>query len=703
MVLQKTWFDRQCDIDDYYDATGITALSHEWISIRYDPANFQPRHQQRLLQDFYSFARILDIDRSLTIRFATRSDLSTACATFRSRRLCYYEKPLILINPGLFQKCNFVNFIDVATGVFLHECGHILYTRRLFDTLEVEAKKPRIRFFCNLVEDARIEDLLIANSPGWAPYILAARKQLLIKEWFRPALRAWKTNHDGDKLLLIVALYLRAPKLLRDGPRFIRKWRDLEGQCVFDKMSEIVPSVLVSENDVIALAKKLLNWIDQYANRAIKHLATKPLEQVSTEERERLRNQIESDAEDKLKKAERQQQRTNTETRRPTIGDSKPETESEQSKVDSSQSSNGADHSERGIPPTGTEPSTFKPRLGSIDSLAELLERYSVITDQDLAAISDSAPEEDNIEDVNSPGFFDPASVETEPPMHLPKAKVRETKLQIQLPDRHRDEKVEIIEAHIAQRHEKYQNAVRATRNYSRRLAAAFQSKKVVNFRKLGSRSNGRLDPRAVWRAAFESDLFFRTVPNKPRRVLVVLLLDSSGSMIEGCAYLRALETAVLVNEAFSENQTIDVRVFGHTTWVNGCFIHDYGDATRARMTLSNYFPAESNYDHLAIYALIQKFKSDKQYTQKALISISDGLPCTPYSTYGHEEGIKATAAAVSEARRGGWVVLGCEIGKSNGAERIYGGNWLVRVDTAVQLSSTIASTLSKLLRRALT
>ncbi|XZE32468.1 hypothetical protein SH501x_003216 [Pirellulaceae bacterium SH501] len=642
------WFHRQCESYDKARSFLQSSLANQWNSFPYTPSNLTFEQQQRLLANFQNFAALLEIDRSLTVRFATNGDVSTACASFRINQNGRLEDPLILLNPDLFRNCRSSNFVDVATGVFLHEVGHILYTRNLFDPREILNAHPTIQALSNLVEDARIEDLLIKDAPGWAPYIYAARQQLLIEDWLQPAFQEWDESSDTDKIVLITSAYLRVPYFLREAPEKVRSWCDLGGRCIFDTVSKLTPRVLNSELDVSDLACDIYYLIRWYANQGIALLSQRPLSQVTEQERERLRVQIDCDARDFLNERNRESRKTLSEKVR------------------------------------------TKARAGSIDELKQMMQKHHVICEvgEGFLTSGDVAKSP-----ANTFGIHDQFGTRAPSSATLPR---------VRLPKRFNDFRVVLQRQKPVADNPNYRLASTITRSLSQRLRGVFQERRQSSIQSTSSRVVGQLDARRLWKAAFSKDVFSERVPDRPRKILLILLLDASGSMFYGESYLRAFETAVMLNEAFLNHSHVDVRIFAHSTEeLSACVVTDYGDKQQARKTLDAYHPMAANFDFLAIQTIISKFSQERDCT-KILISISDGQPCMPSGvlSFDNLNAIAATKSVVEEARKRCWTVVGVEIGK-NGGEQIY-GEWNLQIRSGTKLPIQIASLATKLLRRAL-
>jgi nitric oxide reductase activation protein len=167
--------------------------------------------------------------------------------------------------------------------------------------------------------------------------------------------------------------------------------------------------------------------------------------------------------------------------------------------------------------------------------------------------------------------------------------------------------------------------------------------------------------------------------------------------------YIRALETAVLLNEAFESHSHLDIRLFAHSTTIDDkCIVWDYGTGMNARQSLSSYRPQNANFDDHAIHAVAATL-SHLSDTRRIMVSISDGSPCVKLSTTVHYagSGVHATKRSVEELRAMGWIVIGVEIG-THFAERIYGDRWLLKISDPSKLPDRIAEMTIKILRKAL-
>ena len=78
-----------------------------------------------------------------------------------------------------------------------------------------EFQKQQLYFRFEL-EDERIEDLFARESPGYAPYLLAAKDALLDRGDFGRKLGGWDRLCDLDRVNAIICAFIRCPHLLTE-------------------------------------------------------------------------------------------------------------------------------------------------------------------------------------------------------------------------------------------------------------------------------------------------------------------------------------------------------------------------------------------------------------------------------------------------------------------------------------------------------
>lgn len=245
-----------------------------------------------------------------------------------------------------------------------------------------------------------------------------------------------------------------------------------------------------------------------------------------------------------------------------------------------------------------------------------------------------------------------------------------------------------------------YQRALRHVQGDIARLKRSFQLDAGGSGLQT-NRSNGKLDRRRLYRAPFDATIFSQITAEEPAKTMVALLIDSSGSMSENARFRRAIEVAVMFNEAFINHPTITLRTYSHTSSESGelCRLVYHGEASpHARESIGSMGPMFSNYDHQALWGVVAHLAAEaSSYPRKILLSVSDGLPCLPFKRYG--TGVAATRKAVEDVRRLGWTVFGIGIGDLY-AEKVYGKRWTLRVPNEATLPQNMSSLLIKLIRR---
>jgi nitric oxide reductase activation protein len=232
----------------------------------------------------------------------------------------------------------------------------------------------------------------------------------------------------------------------------------------------------------------------------------------------------------------------------------------------------------------------------------------------------------------------------------------------------------------------RYQEAKQSIQPLISHLRDVFPIPKESSRRYSRNRSRGRLDSARLYRAGYGNEIFrTRCLMENQETILVGLLLDASTSMDYNRRCERTLEMAVLFNETFADHPGIDLHLFSHSTslYRDACLLLRHGRAGDAGIAakIGNYRTYNANYDYQAIWGAVACMSKEAAATsQRYLLVVSDGLPCTPNNSAG--SGVKITRQAVSEVRRLGWKVVGIGIDDCH-CNSIYGSNWTVNVSAS--------------------
>ena len=135
---------------------------------------------------------------------------------------------------------------DVYCGLGLHEAGHILHTRHGYRRWSKGLSRLR-RYYENVWEDERIEELVSRASPGFTPYLQATKRAVLERGQPGRALENWDALPDLDKVNLLMFAFIRLPHLVDDR---IKTWSLINGECFFETLRRTFPAAPVDESDV---------------------------------------------------------------------------------------------------------------------------------------------------------------------------------------------------------------------------------------------------------------------------------------------------------------------------------------------------------------------------------------------------------------------------------------------------------------------
>jgi hypothetical protein len=625
------WFGRSCRDSLADENWGRLRISSQWQKDDWSGDRTSPNFLYRLQTLLRNFVRSLNVPEETDLRFAKSSEINTAAAGFRDSPKSL-TRPYIFFNTNLIQSQPLEDLLDVMIGVAVHEAGHILYTREFF--LNAQNDEPSLlRMLNNLIEDWRIEELLIEDSPGYRPYIMAVRQCLLVDKWFNPSLSAWNGLPDRDRMLLIVAAFVRVPHFLASNPQLCQ-WKDIYGRCFFDWLRELLVDPPANEGQARYFAKEIFNFIYQHHKQILEDLLQGKFDQSP----------------DLLFRAEREK---------------------------ATMEYDAIEHNAQADVPNI--------RKGSLQDLEQLFKQLNSIQegiDDKLASILASIETTDG----NLQGhFLENYTAARSNGVRVPTDFIR--------PEQ-RD-------------NQRYKKVTEIVRRNAERLKSAFVLPDDAKGGKRRRKLTGQLDSSALFRAKFDSRLFFDcSKESEVEEVLVCLVLDESYSMYRSSRDKRAFEIGVMLNQAFLDHPRITTRIFSHCTTIelNRVVVTDYGPARSAVKTLSSYEPRCSNFDYAAFESIARLLDNTYSIQKKIMITISDGAPCVPSSSgkvFSEGLSIVETQEFVNKLRTEGWTVLGIGI-ETTVVQKIYGDTWSIQLQGASYLSSAFLSLLTRLLARAL-
>lgn len=190
-------------------------------------------------------------------------------------------------------------------------------------------------------------------------------------------------------------------------------------------------------------------------------------------------------------------------------------------------------------------------------------------------------------------------------------------------------------------------------------------------------------------------------------RVVLTLLIDESGSMSCDNRINTVKKAAILLVNAFGNDDNIDLYIYGHTACVlssksTDILVYKEGSKKGDKIindliALSNIQDREENMDSHAIYSVVKRVDSlaypkgaDKEDKKHIFIIMSDGSPYTPY--FNGERAIRDVREKVSKAQEEfGVDIIQCSIYNIEESNRMF--------DTVIELQNDLSNFVPNLSR----
>jgi hypothetical protein len=480
--------------------------------------------------------------------------------------------------------------------------------------------------FENLWEDERIEELVREGSPGFAPYIQAAKHALLEQGEPAKALEEWDKLPDMHRVNALIFAFIRIPHRILPT---VQQWSVMSGECVFETLRSLFPHGPENESDVEEFAdrlQKLWNRLRKLYPSTPEELESSTLHKhlLSEEASERIVRQIVADA----------VERSTLETTAAAA----------QKLLDEAVRLDGAGASAK-------TQRVFKEAaeriLKKADDIAS--DKGAKGTREDCHfGLEDVERVLESMSRIRRPLDAD----ETETAERLETEKVALADARSDTWDWGGLRRTEITypsAGFLAPA--RYNDASQAVRQHVHAMRTAFASRLAERIRHERGIAQGRLDPRRLSMATITDRIFRRTHVQPVPGLALCLLLDESGSMAreKPSRATVALQVAVLVVEALKDVPGIELEVYAHTSCGDDdrdCLVrYLYGRRNQDHYCLGNYGPVRENYDHQAILTAGKLFLANMKQTNRWMIVLSDGAPAG--FGYGGCEAIQATKEAV--------------------------------------------------------
>jgi hypothetical protein len=209
---------------------------------------------------------------------------------------------------------------------------------------------------------------------------------------------------------------------------------------------------------------------------------------------------------------------------------------------------------------------------------------------------------------------------------------------------------------------------------------------------------NGDIDENSLHKLSYNDYRIYSEKTIRARKnVAICLLVDESGSMMDGNRINSAKEVAFVLSESMKSIDGVKVSVFGHTAQtVEHSNVEITCYKTFEQSDTSGIFEMnakQQNLDGHAIKYVAKKFANDSNFDKKIMFVISDGEP----EGYGYsgESAIKHTGSVCEFCRKKmGVDIIGIGVDSafsSKVADKLYGKNKSIVLDNVKKSLSVMA------------
>jgi hypothetical protein len=538
----------------------------------------------------------------------------------------------------------------------------------------------------NLWEDERIENLVCIESPGFTPYIQAAKRHVLEMGEPGRALQKWdELAADLLRINSLIFAFVRLPHLITPA---IKEWRTIDGECIFETLRTLFPNPPQDESDIAIFASRLealYNRLEsRYANLTPQNLSSRHHGSLVDDYMKRAVDQMKADAFDRARNrafvAWEPQKTLSEQLLEEAIQIEKAAHEKNLSSQLSDLCNQAAQELvQRAIEIEQSPPGSIKrsEMLGTLNP-DNLLNRLTSIQ-QTLS--------EDESEELSQRSDADREQVDQWKWL----GENRITELVTRRPDQNA--------------RARYATARCAVAKHISVLRKLFSYRSVVRNTIRRDLTSGQPDPRRLAKATVTERVFRRKTQHPTTGLAIALLLDESGSMADGKPVHKsdvALQIAVLMAEALKGVPGIELEVFSHTSSEgNECncsirYLFGKGNPNREAIGCYGISEMGANYDSAAILTVGKIFRQTTSHRNRWLIVLSDGLPFG--RGYQGKSAIKASAEAVAKVRSQGIQVINVAIEDFN-SEAIYGKPYVLKYTDLNELVMNIRKFLVRLFR----
>lgn len=631
----------------------------------------------RMIRDVSrNLARTHGLPKECRVDLAAIGDIGAGLAGFEDAPSSF-TRPYILLDKEPYESCDPADVLNVYGGIVLHETGHVQHTRDFYVRLSHGLSGDR-RVYENLLEDERIEELVRRESPGFAPYIQAAKRAILEEKEPGQVGLQWDTLPDLDKVHSLIFDFIRCPHLITDE---MQRWTTISGECVFTTLRASFPAGPATEADVVRYADVLMDLVKRLQGLYAKD-DPPPVGDTNGGAGTSGGAAVPGGPDERAARRHRQR-----------IADGEDHALS------------GATSLEECVERLVREAVAREQVRASVE--AEGLLQLAIDLENAGDAVTARAGRRFSLPEINR--VLDRCATVRRP---LDPNEVRE----LQQMERERVSEGDSWDWETQRRtvithpipDDENRRAYAAARQTVRAQVAAMRA---VFSQRLGRRTcqtreltQGQLDRRRLGRAGFTDRIFRRVDERTERGLALCVLLDASGSMAAGTPprSVAALEVAVLVAESLRGLPAVELEMYSHTSCADkatDCLVqYLYGRSNPDVAAIGSYRPGRMNYDHQAILTAATLFRANTKNSNRLMLVVSDGMPNG--IMYRGASAVQVTRDAVESVRGRGIQVLNVAIADFH-SEAIFGRGHVAKFTDLGRLVQDMRRLLTEIVRKA--
>lgn len=544
------------------------------------------------------------------------------------------------------------HYVQVLAGLALHEAGHLQHSDWLFKWASLNRYKVEVNFkegfnIRNIIEDCRMEDIVVKQSAGFKKYIGSARKYL-----FANSVDNWKKTLEKYELgevsprsvcLAIIFMYFRCPNSLT--PSLIDY--QYNGVSPFDYLSAYTGN-LETANDAEELACYVQALVNLFSGKDMNANGGKPSINLQDKVEENKKNggggqgssigkpDTESDTYPPSTRDPNQFINEHDYTKIKSERTLEDAIEARKNRVEHEQSQQGgntleSDDSSRSDKNAKTRQKNAQKLQEHVDDarkqrsettfdftdMDEIQRDYGKSSKHLQLAKAIQRCEDENVETHTDVGVRKGQKVVT----RCPRATVS---------------KEEDTYGYIQKRNETVAEIKTEAKKIANKLAKTLQVRLAEIERRQYGLREGKLSRRHLSTAMVTGKPFYNKQVEKATGMSFCMILDESASMgrlYKGSRSYQTMLSSYAIYYAMKKIPRVDLFVYSHTTFGDNekdCIIQKLVHPVDNKTGGLNGYTAKNrgcNYDSVALKVCGEDFLKSSLYENKTLLMISDGLP----------------------------------------------------------------------------